>query len=46
MKPEPLNVTCAREIAGLSGFSREDLVERWVEDGTSRYRIIAKREAA
>ena len=31
MKPEPFNVACAGEIAGLSGFSREDLVERWVE---------------
>ena len=30
MKPEPLNVGCAREIAGLCGLSRADLVERWV----------------
>jgi len=31
MKPEPLNAGCAREIAGLCGLSRADLVERWVE---------------
>ncbi len=31
MKPEPLNAGCAREIAGLSGLSRADLVERWIE---------------
>ncbi len=30
MKPEPLNAGCAREIAGLCGLSRADLVERWV----------------
>ncbi len=30
MKPEPLNSDCAREIAGLCGLSRADLVERWV----------------
>ncbi len=30
MKPEPLNVGRAREIAGLCGLSRADLVERWV----------------
>ncbi len=30
MKPEPLNTGCAREIAGLCGLSRADLVERWV----------------
>ncbi len=31
MKPEPVNTGCAREIAGLCGLSRADLVERWVE---------------
>ncbi len=31
MKPEALNTGCAREIAGLCGLSRADLVERWVE---------------
>jgi hypothetical protein len=30
MKPEPLNSGCAREIAGLCGLSRADLIERWV----------------
>ncbi len=30
MKLEPLNAGCAREIAGLCGLSRADLVERWV----------------
>ncbi len=30
MKPDPLTAGCAREIAGLCGFSRADLVERWV----------------
>ncbi len=30
MKPEPSNAGCAREIAGLCGLSRADLVERWV----------------
>ncbi len=30
MKPEPLNAGRAREIAGLCGLSRADLVERWV----------------
>ncbi len=30
MKPEPLTAGCAREIAGLCGLSRADLVERWV----------------
>ncbi len=30
MKPEPLNAGYAREIAGLCGLSRVDLVERWV----------------
>ncbi len=30
MKPESLNAGCAREIAGLCGLSRADLVERWV----------------
>ena len=30
MKPEPLNAGCAREIAGLCGLSRADLIERWV----------------
>ncbi len=30
MKPEPLTVGCAREIAGLCGLSRAELVERWV----------------
>ena len=29
MKPEPLTAGCAREIAGLCGLSRADLVERW-----------------
>ena len=31
MKPKPLTVDCAREIAGLCGLSRADLVARWVE---------------
>ena len=31
MKPEPLTAGGAREIAGLCGLSRADLVERWVE---------------
>ncbi len=30
MKPEPLTAGCAREIAGLCGLSRADLIERWV----------------
>ncbi len=30
MKSEPLTAGCAREIAGLCGLSRADLVERWV----------------
>ncbi len=30
MKPEPLTTGCVREIAGLCGLSRADLVERWV----------------
>ena len=30
MKPEPSNGRYAREIAGLCGLSRADLVERWV----------------
>ncbi len=30
MKPKPLNAGCAREIAGLCGLSRADLIERWV----------------
>ncbi len=30
MKPKSLNVVCAREIAGLCGLSRDDLIERWV----------------
>ena len=30
MKPEPLNAGCAREIAGLCGLSRADLIEHWV----------------
>ncbi len=30
MKPEPSNAGCAREIAGLCGLSRADLIERWV----------------
>jgi len=30
VKPEPLTAGCAREIAGLCGLSRADLVERWV----------------
>ena len=29
MKPEPLTAGGAREIAGLCGLSRADLVERW-----------------
>ncbi len=36
MKPEPLNAGCAREIAGLCGLSRADLIERWVELHGSR----------
>ncbi len=36
MKPEPLTAGCAREIAGLCGLSRADLVERWVELHGSR----------
>jgi hypothetical protein len=31
MKPEPLTADYAREVAGLRGLSRADLVERWVE---------------
>jgi len=31
MKSEPLTAGCAREIAGLCGLSRADLVERWIE---------------
>ncbi len=43
MKPEPLNVACAREIAGLSGFSREDLVEHWVElHGSAPLKTLTK----
>ncbi len=30
MKPEPLNAGCTREIAGLCGLSRADLIEHWV----------------
>ncbi len=30
MKPEPSNADCAREIAGLCGISRADLIEHWV----------------
>ncbi len=30
MIPEPLTAGCTREIAGLRGLSRTDLVERWV----------------
>ncbi len=30
MKPESLNAGSAREIAGLRGLSRADLIERWV----------------
>ncbi len=30
MRPEPLTAGCAREIAGLCGLSRADLIERWV----------------
>ncbi len=30
MKPERLNAGYAREMAGLCGLSRADLVERWV----------------
>ncbi len=30
MRPEPLNAGCAREIAGLCGLSRADLIKRWV----------------
>ncbi len=31
MNPKLLTAGCAREIAGLCGFSRTDLVERWIE---------------
>ncbi len=31
MKPEPLTAGCAREIAGLCGLARAELVARWVE---------------
>ncbi len=31
MNPEPLTAGCSREIAGLRGLARRDLVERWVE---------------
>ncbi len=31
MKPEPLTAGCAREIAGLCGLSRAELVARWTE---------------
>ena len=31
MKPEPLTAGCAREIAGLCGLARADLIERWLE---------------
>ncbi len=31
MIAEPLNVDCAREIAGHGDLSRADLVERWIE---------------
>ncbi len=30
MKPEPLNAGCTREIDGLCGLPRADLIERWV----------------
>ncbi|MEE8370076.1 MAG: DUF2924 domain-containing protein [Dehalococcoidia bacterium] len=30
MTPKKLTTDCAREIAGLCGLSRADLVERWV----------------
>ncbi len=30
MKSEPLTAGCAREIVGLCGLSRADLIERWV----------------
>jgi hypothetical protein len=30
MNPKPLTAGCAREIAGLRGLSRGDLIERWV----------------
>ena len=31
MNPEPLPTDCAREIAGLCGLARADLIERWIE---------------
>ncbi len=31
MKPELLTGDCVREVAGLRGLARGDLVERWVE---------------
>ncbi len=31
MNPKPLTAGCAREVAGLCGLSRTDLVERWIE---------------
>ncbi len=31
MKPEPLSDGSAREVAGLRGLARRDLVERWIE---------------
>ncbi len=30
MQPEHLTADCAREIAGLCGLSRADLIERWI----------------
>jgi hypothetical protein len=31
MTVDPLKSDCAREIAGLGGLSRADLIERWIE---------------
>ena len=31
MKPDPSIADCAREIAGLCGLARADLIERWIE---------------
>ncbi len=31
MIAEPVNVNCAREIAGLCDLARADLIERWLE---------------
>jgi len=43
MKTEPINVDYAREIAGLSGLSREDLAERWRElHGSASLKTMTK----